>query len=139
MARSMKRRPADPLDIHIGRRLRQAREAVGLSLLMGGEIIDVGQQQMSRFELGHNRLSASQLYRLARAYDRPISWFYEGFVEDGTELRRLRNVIREERTQWSVATDDEREAALLRAWSRVDDAVRPAVIVMLEALSRASR
>jgi transcriptional regulator with XRE-family HTH domain len=135
MARSTIKRP-DSLDVHIGRRLRQAREAMGFSLLMSGEIIDVGQQQMSRFELGHNRLSASQLYRLARAYDRPISWFYEGFAEDDAELRRLRNVIREGRTQWAVATHDEREAALLRAWRRIDDDVRPAVIVMLEALSR---
>jgi transcriptional regulator with XRE-family HTH domain len=139
MARSKKEQSLDPLDVHIGRRLRQARESMKLSLLMSGEIIDVGQQQMSRFELGRNRLAAGQLYRLARAYGKPVSWFYEGFVEDEAELGRLRNIIREERAEWSPTTRDEREAVLLHAWRRVADDARQAVIVLLEAMIRASK
>lgn len=42
-------------------------------------------QQMQKYELGSNRISASRLYAAADALGRPIGWFFEGLAPIDTE------------------------------------------------------
>ena len=127
---------ADAVDRWVGSRLRILRESRGLSLEAAGEILEVSQQQVSRYERGHHRLSAGQLYRLARGFDVPVSWFYEGYQETQEELDRLRLAVREERSQWRPATQSEQEQALLVAWRALPGAEqREAVQGLMEAFA----
>ena len=48
----MQRQTVRRIDKHIGQRLRALRTQRGLSLEAAAEIIEVTQQQMSRYELG---------------------------------------------------------------------------------------
>jgi len=67
-----------PVDLHVGRRLRGRRKLLKVSLETLAEAIGVAYQQLQKYELGRNRISASTLYRIAAALQTPIDYFYEG-------------------------------------------------------------
>jgi len=67
----------DPVDVHVGRRLRQARFLAGMSQEELGEGIGVSFQAVQKYEHGENRLSASRLFKAARLLDRAVSFFFE--------------------------------------------------------------
>lgn len=100
------------------------------------ELIEVCQQQISRFELGKNRLSAAQLYRLARGLDVPVSWFFEGFKEAGDELTRVRNVVGGSRNTWQSSSEEDLAQALLSHWRALpNDRQRRKVVELVETLT----
>ncbi len=68
----------DPVDIHVGRRIRQRRKLLGKSQTFLGEALGVSFQQIQKVERGANRISASAMYRAAKALECDISYFYEG-------------------------------------------------------------
>src|SRR5256885_866973 len=64
--RSIRERGPDPVDVHVGRRLRQARFLAGISQEELGAGIGVSFQAVQKYEHGENRLSASRLFKAAR-------------------------------------------------------------------------
>lgn len=72
----------DPVDIHVGRRLREMRLLKGLSQSALGERVGVTFQQIQKYERGTNRLSSSTLWRAAEALDVPVSYFFDQFRPD---------------------------------------------------------
>jgi transcriptional regulator with XRE-family HTH domain len=75
--RTIREHGPDPVDVHVGRRLRQARFLAGMSQEELGTGIGVSFQAVQKYEHGENRLSASRLFKAARLLDRPISFFFE--------------------------------------------------------------
>lgn len=75
--RTIREHGPDPVDVHVGRRLRQARFLAGMSQEELGAGIGVSFQAVQKYEHGENRLSASRLYKAARLLDRPVSFFFE--------------------------------------------------------------
>jgi transcriptional regulator with XRE-family HTH domain len=69
---------ADPIDVHVGKRLRLARLSAGLSQDELGHGIGVSFQAVQKYEQGENRLSASRLFRAAHLVEQPASFFFEG-------------------------------------------------------------
>jgi transcriptional regulator with XRE-family HTH domain len=67
---------ADNLDIRIGYNLKQARKSLKLSQTKAAEILGVRKGQISKYENGLDRISASNLYRLAMYYNKGISYFF---------------------------------------------------------------
>ena len=67
-----------PIDIHIGRLLRQRRTLLGLTQSGLGAAIGVSFQQVQKYERGANRIGATQLFEVSRVLDIPISFFFEG-------------------------------------------------------------
>jgi transcriptional regulator with XRE-family HTH domain len=68
----------DPVDMHIGARLRLRRRVLGLSQNDLARELDVTCQQVCKYEAGDNRISAAKLYSAARVLSCPISYFFEG-------------------------------------------------------------
>ena len=68
----------DPVDSHIGSRLRALRTEQNLSLQAVGQGLGVTYQQIRKYESGDNRISASTLYRLAGFFHVDPSYFFEG-------------------------------------------------------------
>ena len=63
----------DPIDVHVGGRIRLRRTLMGLSQTGLGEVIGLTFQQVQKYERGANRVSASMLYRIAEALDVPVA------------------------------------------------------------------
>jgi len=68
----------NPIDRHVGARVRMRRLMVGLSQTKLGEALDVTFQQIQKYEKGANRIGASRLQQLARVLDVTPAFFFEG-------------------------------------------------------------
>jgi transcriptional regulator with XRE-family HTH domain len=73
----MARRTPNPIDVHVGNRLRMRRMLIGLSQEKLGERLGLTFQQVQKYEKGSNRVSASRLYHMARILDVPVQFFFE--------------------------------------------------------------
>jgi transcriptional regulator with XRE-family HTH domain len=71
-------RQVHPMDIHVGRRIRQRRQFLGMSIETLAKVVGVSFQQVQKYEIGFNSVSASRLFELAKALDAPPSFFFEG-------------------------------------------------------------
>jgi transcriptional regulator with XRE-family HTH domain len=68
---------ADPIDIHVGSRVRLRRTLLGLSQEKLGEAVGLTFQQIQKYERGANRIGSSRLHDLAHVLDVPVSFFFE--------------------------------------------------------------
>lgn len=66
------------VDAHVGSRIRTRRKLRGLGQVALAQRIGVTFQQIQKYEMGANRVSASKLYDIARALQTPVAWFFEG-------------------------------------------------------------
>ncbi|MDH5748093.1 MAG: helix-turn-helix domain-containing protein [Rhodospirillales bacterium] len=71
--------PPDPIDIHVGSRVRAQRIGHRLSQSKLGEAIGVTFQQIQKYEKGSNRIGASNLYKIAKTLGVDVSFFFDGF------------------------------------------------------------
>ncbi|MER2520105.1 MAG: helix-turn-helix transcriptional regulator [Bdellovibrionales bacterium] len=80
----------NPVDIHVGSRLRFRRNLVGMSQEQLGRATGLTFQQIQKYERGANRMGASRLFQIARILDVPVSWFFDEMSQGVAELPRLR-------------------------------------------------
>ncbi|MGD2133117.1 MAG: helix-turn-helix transcriptional regulator [Maricaulaceae bacterium] len=71
-------RTPNPVDIHVGSRVRLRRLLLGLSQEKLGDELGVTFQQVQKYERGANRIGASRLYRVAKVLQVPVGFFFEG-------------------------------------------------------------
>jgi len=82
----------DPIDIFVGRRMRERRLQQGMSQPMLGRQLGVSFQAVQKYESAAIRLSASTLYRLSELLDVPPGYFFEGYApEPAREQTRKRD------------------------------------------------
>ncbi len=67
----------DPIDVHVGNRVRVRRTLLGMSKSALGEALGLTSQQVYKYEHGVNRISASRLWRLTQVLGVPVSYFYD--------------------------------------------------------------
>ncbi|MEM8771361.1 MAG: helix-turn-helix transcriptional regulator [Pseudomonadota bacterium] len=65
-----------PIDVHVGERLRKARQLRKLSQRQLASELGVVFQQIQKFEMGLNRISAGRLFDLSLILSVPIGYFY---------------------------------------------------------------
>lgn len=85
------RRP-NPMDIHVGSRVRLRRMLLGMSQEKLGDQLGLTFQQVQKYEKGINRIGASRLFDLSKTLGVPIDYFYEdaplsspGLAEEANE------------------------------------------------------
>ena len=67
----------NPIDVHVGKRVRARRTLMGLSQSKLGKAINTTFQQVQKYERGMNRISTSRLYQIAEVLDVPIPYFFD--------------------------------------------------------------
>src|SRR3990170_8436401 len=70
------RRP-NPVDAHVGTRVRLRRMLLGMSQEKLGEHLGLTFQQVQKYEKGVNRIGASRLFDLSHVLGVPVQFFYE--------------------------------------------------------------
>jgi len=75
----------NPVDQHVGRRMRERRLVLGLSLSEIAKQLGVTGQQYQKYEKGLNRVSASRLFDLTKCLKVPVSHFFENMTEETEE------------------------------------------------------
>src|SRR5436853_3636925 len=69
---------ADPVDKHVGGRVRMRRMMLGMSQEKLGDGLGLTFQQVQKYEKGTNRISASRLQQSASILQVPVTFFFEG-------------------------------------------------------------
>jgi transcriptional regulator with XRE-family HTH domain len=67
----------NPIDIHVGKRLRLRRTLLGMSQERLGESLGLTFQQVQKYERGANRIGSSRLFELSQILDVPVSFFFD--------------------------------------------------------------
>ena len=116
----------DPIDIHVGARVKLRRTLLGLSQSDLGQLIGLTFQQIQKYERASNRISASMLHHIAEALDVPVSFFFDDMA-DG--LRR------------SSPTGDDRmtrreSLELMRHYHSIPKELRHSVYDLIKAMAR---
>ena len=68
----------NPIDRHVGGRVRMRRLIVRISEEKLGEALGITFQQVQKYEKGTNRIGASRLQQIAEVLRVPIEFFFEG-------------------------------------------------------------
>jgi transcriptional regulator with XRE-family HTH domain len=71
----------NPVDVHVGSRVRLRRTLLGMSQEKLGDALGLTFQQVQKYERGANRVGASRLYDLSRVLDVPVSYFFDEFSD----------------------------------------------------------
>ena len=73
----------NPVDIHVGSRVRLRRTLLGMSQEKLGAALNLTFQQVQKYERGTNRIGSSRLYQLSRILDVPVSFFFDDMPVSG--------------------------------------------------------
>jgi transcriptional regulator with XRE-family HTH domain len=76
----------NPVDRHVGSRVRMRRMMMGMSQEKLGDAIGLTFQQVQKYEKGTNRIGASRLQQIAHTLQVPVSFFFEGAPMEGAPL-----------------------------------------------------
>jgi transcriptional regulator with XRE-family HTH domain len=85
---SLAKKQTNPIDAHVGRRLRIRRVLIGMNQGQLGKLLGLTFQQIQKYEKGANRIGAGRLYQIAHILGVPIGYFYEDVVELRLVTRR---------------------------------------------------
>lgn len=67
---------ATAIDVLIAKRIREGRCKKGMSVQALADLLGVTHQDMQKYENATSRVSALQLYKLGRALDQPMPYFF---------------------------------------------------------------
>ena len=73
------------VDKFVAGKIRERRIALGFTQQMLAKRIKVTYQQAQKYERGTNRVTAGRLFEIARVLGVPVSYFYEGIEDGGSE------------------------------------------------------
>lgn len=134
-ALSVKKSP-DPVDKHVGTRVRMRRMLVGMSQEKLGEALGLTFQQVQKYEKGSNRIGASRLQQIAQILKVPVDFFFDGAPHSGDPFlqRGFAETPNSSYESDFLATSE--GIQLSRAFMRITDpAVRRKIIDLVVALA----
>jgi transcriptional regulator with XRE-family HTH domain len=70
-------KPPNPIDIHVGERIRMWRTERKISRTTLGEALGLTAQQIQKYEAGANRIGASRLQKICTVLEIPVSFLFE--------------------------------------------------------------
>ncbi|MFC4626442.1 helix-turn-helix domain-containing protein [Daeguia caeni] len=130
-----KKKP-NPIDVHVGSRIRLRRNMLGLSQEKLGENLGITFQQIQKYEKGTNRVGASRLQAISSILAVPVSYFFED-APVGTETAVNNGFAEENDTAYVVDFLNTNEGVqLTRAFTKISDPkVRRKIIDLVKSLS----
>ena len=81
----------NPVDVHVGTRLRLRRTLLGLSQERLASELGLTFQQVQKYEKGLNRIGASRLWDLAQVLGVSVAYFYEN-LDENTQNKSPRKI-----------------------------------------------
>ena len=122
----------NPVDKHVGARVRMRRMMLGMSQEKLGDALGLTFQQVQKYEKGANRIGASRLQAISQILQVPVSFFFEGLAEsaghrpDGITKAPLPSYM----SEFMASRDG---LSLAMAFSQVNDAkLRSGIVDLVE-------
>jgi transcriptional regulator with XRE-family HTH domain len=128
----------NPIDKHVGSRVRMRRVLLGMSQEKLGEALNLTFQQVQKYEKGTNRIGASRLQQIAKTLNVPPAYFFDGAPSfDGVATEPSHAPVAEAGSDYVVDFISTSEGlSLNRAFARIQDPkVRKRIVDLVNALS----
>ena len=130
---------ANPVDLHVGKRLKEARLLHGFSQEGLAREMGITFQQVQKYEKGLNRIGASRLWDLAQVLGEPINYFFNEMDEtDQNQSPRKITLLRDndggfKLDEMILSPDD---LALLMAYKKIHNpAIAKSILSLVKSLS----
>ena len=135
---SMIKSSPDPVDIHVGARVRLRRTLLGMSQEKLGKALGLTFQQVQKYERGANRIGSSRLFQLSRILDVPVSFFFDEMVTETT--KKADGMAESNKQVFEVDKLSRRETLeLVRAYYKITDpSVRKKIFEMVKAVGNSA-
>ena len=78
MKQATVKKAPNPIDKHVGSRVRMRRMMLGMSQTKLGDGLGLTFQQVQKYEKGTNRMGASRLQHISHVLQVPVPFFFEG-------------------------------------------------------------
>ncbi|VVN79819.1 helix-turn-helix domain-containing protein [Pseudomonas fluorescens] len=130
----------DPMDIHVGARIKMRRQLLKISQQGLGEALGIRPQQIQKYETGINRVSASRLFHLSKVLGVEVKFFFDDFNAESLGNAYGYSELKQEDLSWLESQKgdlmERKETHLLvRTYYQVrDQSVRRSYIKILKTL-----
>jgi transcriptional regulator with XRE-family HTH domain len=132
----MAKKAPNPIDKHVGSRVRMRRMMLGMSQEKLGNNLGLTFQQVQKYEKGTNRIGASRLQQISHILQVPVSFFFEGAPTVGTAPRTdgMSEAPSPAYVSDFLATSD--GLALTKAFMRIEDSkLRRRIVDLVEQIA----
>jgi transcriptional regulator with XRE-family HTH domain len=128
-----KKRP-NPVDVHVGARIRLRRNMIGLSQEKLGESLGITFQQIQKYEKGMNRVGASRLQAIGNILNVPVTFFFDDMPGQSDKPKGFDE---ESETTYVVGFLNSSEGIqLARAFAKITDAkIRRKILDLVRTLA----
>src|ERR1700759_3811015 len=115
----MAKKAPNPIDKHVGSRVRMRRMMLGMSQEKLGDALGLTFQQGQKYEKGTNRIGASRLQQIAHILQVPVAFFFEGAPSPDPQADGLREAPSPAYVADFLATSE--GLALTKAFMRIKE------------------
>ncbi|HWM83047.1 MAG TPA: helix-turn-helix transcriptional regulator [Pseudolabrys sp.] len=130
----MTKKAPNPIDKHVGSRVRMRRMMLGMSQEKLGDALQLTFQQVQKYEKGANRIGASRLQQISQILQVPVSFFFEGAPVSGEFSNGLSEAPSPSYISDFLATSD--GLALTRAFMNIKDSkLRRRIVDLVEQMA----
>jgi transcriptional regulator with XRE-family HTH domain len=124
----------NPIDKHVGSRVRMRRMMLGMSQEKLGAALSLTFQQVQKYEKGTNRIGASRMAQISETLQVPVAFFYEGAPSGFSENAGFGEAQSPAYVSDFLATSD--GLALVKAFQQIPDSkVRRRIVDLVEAIA----
>ena len=130
----MSTKAPNPVDKHVGSRVRMRRIMLGMSQEKLGEALGLTFQQVQKYEKGTNRVGASRLQQISEILQVPVSFLFDGGPTSSVNADGMSEAPSPAYVSDFLATSE--GLALIRAFTRITDAkLRRSVVDLVEQMA----
>lgn len=123
----------DPIDRHVGAKIRQKRTLLGLSQEKMAEALGITFQQVQKYENGTNRVGSSRLYNISKILGTSVGTFFDGLNKDLPEAQL--KAAEREHTPDDLLNRQETINLIRNYYAIKDKAVRKKIQEMIKSLA----
>jgi transcriptional regulator with XRE-family HTH domain len=126
----------NPIDKHVGSRVRMRRMMLGMSQEKLGDALDLTFQQVQKYEKGTNRMGASRLQAISGILQVPVSFFFEGAPNPTTTPGHIAALQPESPAYINDFLTSSDGLTLIKAFVRIKETrVRHKIVLLVEEIA----
>lgn len=127
---------ANPIDIHVGKRLRLRRTIIGISQEKLAETLGITFQQVQKYEKGINRIGSSRLFDISKTLNVPVNFFFDEYNEGGASGSKYSLAEDNSNFEHEDNTKNRETMALVKAYYQIaDPKVRKKALELIKSLA----
>ncbi|MBK5912346.1 transcriptional regulator [Rhodothalassium salexigens] len=127
----------NPIDVHVGSRVRLRRTLMGMSQEKLGEALGLTFQQIQKYERGANRIGSSRLYKISQILEVPVQFFFDDMPDDALEGAELTGGGDDDVGPDAMSRRETLE--LMRAYYKINDKkVRKGIFELVKSVANAT-